>query len=223
VNGSGFLNGSSVRWNGSSLSTAYVSGNQLTASVAAPLIAGAGSAAVTVVNPNSATSNSLSFTVNPAGSEGLLIITASPLPAGGVGAPYSQALAATGGTTPYRAWTLVSGNLPPGISLSTLGGVLTGFLTGVPTASGGYTFTVQVADALDTTATKEFTLTINLGAVSTSEAGIVNAASYEGGAIEPGEILTIVGLGLGPNILVGLELDSRRICFNVPCWNAGFV
>ena len=51
VNGSGFLEGSTVQWNGSPLATNYFSDTQLTASVAASLIASQGSASVTVVNP----------------------------------------------------------------------------------------------------------------------------------------------------------------------------
>lgn len=37
-------------------------------------------------------------------------------------------------------------------------------------------------------------------------AGIVNAASFEGGAVAPGEIVTLFGSGLGPVQLRGLEL-----------------
>lgn len=63
VNGSGFVSGSVVQWNGSSLSTTYVSPTQLTASVSAAQIANQGSASVTVVNAGSAPSNSLTFTI----------------------------------------------------------------------------------------------------------------------------------------------------------------
>jgi large repetitive protein len=64
VNGSGFLNGSAVQWNGSSLSTSYVSGSQMSAPVPASLLASPGSASVTVVNPGGATSNALTFTIH---------------------------------------------------------------------------------------------------------------------------------------------------------------
>jgi uncharacterized protein (TIGR03437 family) len=207
VNGSGFLSGSTVQWNGSALATSYLNASQLAASISANLIASVGSATVTVVNPGGTTSNSVTFTINTAGS--LSIITASLLPAGTVGAPYSQALAATGGVTPYKSWTVITGNLPPGISLTTLGGVLTSLLNGVPTTPGTFTFTVQVTDNANATVTKQFSLTINGGALSISGAGIVNAASYAGGSVSPGEIVAIFGSGLGPSTLVGLQLDSR--------------
>jgi hypothetical protein len=51
VNGTGFVSGSVVNWNGSPLETTFVSGSQLTASISASAIAAAGTASVTVVNP----------------------------------------------------------------------------------------------------------------------------------------------------------------------------
>jgi len=210
VNGSGFLQGSIVQWNGSALATNYVSGGQLTASVSASLIANAGNASVTVANPGGVISNALTFTISTLESNGLSIMTASSLLAGTVGVPYSQALAATGGVSPYSGWAVVDpSDLPPGISLTMLGGVVTSLLTGTPTTTGTFTFTVQVTDNANSTATKLFSITINGGAVSISANGIVNAASYAGGSVSPGEIVAIFGSGLGPDTLVGLQLDSR--------------
>jgi hypothetical protein len=57
VNGAGFVSGSRVNWNGSSLTTTFVPpvsgvhGQQLTATISAADIATAGTASVTVVNP----------------------------------------------------------------------------------------------------------------------------------------------------------------------------
>jgi hypothetical protein len=51
VNGSGFIDGSVVEWNGSSRTTSYVSSVQLTAAILAADIASAGTASVTVFNP----------------------------------------------------------------------------------------------------------------------------------------------------------------------------
>jgi uncharacterized protein (TIGR03437 family) len=66
VNGSGFAFGATVQWNGSSLVTTFVSSTQLTAQVPASDIAAVGSANVTVLNPASAASNALTFTVSAA-------------------------------------------------------------------------------------------------------------------------------------------------------------
>ena len=63
VNGTGFANSSTVRWNGSALATTFVSATQLTAAVTAALIANPGNASVTVANGDQ-TSNALTFTIN---------------------------------------------------------------------------------------------------------------------------------------------------------------
>lgn len=51
VNGSNFINGSTVRWNGADRVTTYVSATQLTTAIPASDVAKAGSAQVTVFNP----------------------------------------------------------------------------------------------------------------------------------------------------------------------------
>src|SRR5438132_9572044 len=51
LNGTGFVSGSSVNWNGSPRATTFVSDSQLTASILASDIAIASTASVTVVNP----------------------------------------------------------------------------------------------------------------------------------------------------------------------------
>ena len=66
VNGSGFVSGAIVQWNRSMLATTFVSATQLTAQVPGPATAAAGSANVTVLNPASAASNALTFTISAA-------------------------------------------------------------------------------------------------------------------------------------------------------------
>ncbi len=44
-----------------------------------------------------------------------------------------------------------------------------------------------------------------------SSAGVVHAASFQGGAISPGQVLTIFGSGLGPDQLATLELTADRL------------
>ncbi len=87
----------------------------------------------------------------------LTIITPPSLPAGAEGVPYSQTLQAVAGTTPY-AWSLISGALPTGVSLSTAG-----VISGSPgTGTGGqqYNFTIRVTDNVAATDTENFTLYI---------------------------------------------------------------
>jgi uncharacterized protein (TIGR03437 family) len=54
------------------------------------------------------------------------------------------------------------------------------------------------------------TFTINPQSISPlSITGIVNAASYVGGGVAPGEIVMITGTGWGPSIRATLQLDNR--------------
>ena len=68
VNGSNFINGSVVRWNGNARTTTFVSGTQITAAITAADVAAQGSNTVTVFNPTpgGGTSGNLTFTVNTA-------------------------------------------------------------------------------------------------------------------------------------------------------------
>jgi subtilase family serine protease len=78
VNGSGFVTGSIVDWNGASLSTTYISATQLTASVPSTDIAGAGSASVTVANPGGITSSPAAFTIIASGNPVPVLSALSP-------------------------------------------------------------------------------------------------------------------------------------------------
>jgi hypothetical protein len=63
VNGTGFLSGATVLWNGANRTTTFVNSSRLTAAISEIDIATAGAAQVTVVNPGAAASNALPFTV----------------------------------------------------------------------------------------------------------------------------------------------------------------
>ena len=210
VNGLGFLSGSTVQWNGAALATTYIGANLLTASVPAGLIASAGSASIEVVNPSNVFSNGLTFTIVSSSALGLSVATASPLPAGTVGLPYSQTLSATGGTAPYTNWAVVDPlDLPTGILLASSGTAAGPLLTGTPTAPGIFTFTVQVTDSANSIATAVLSLTIAANSVSIMQNGVRNAASYAYGSVAPGEIVTIFGSSLGPDTLHTSQLDSN--------------
>jgi hypothetical protein len=85
----------------------------------------------------------------------LSIVTQSPLPAGIVVQNYSQPLTAVGGTPPYH-WVLASGQLPPGIALSDAG-----LVSGIPSAAGTFTATIQVSDSAGAATTRSFDLRID--------------------------------------------------------------
>jgi hypothetical protein len=72
--------------------------------------------------------------------------------------PYSANVTATGGTGSYT-WTLASGSLPPGLSLTS--GTPSARISGTPTKKGTFTFTLRVRDAAAATVTRSFSITIN--------------------------------------------------------------
>ena len=86
----------------------------------------------------------VTITITPSASP----ITVSPasLPTLTAGTSFSQTLTSTGGLAPYT-YTLQTGTLPPGLSLSS-----SGVLSGTPTQRGGYTFSVRSTDSTSPTA-----------------------------------------------------------------------
>ena len=90
-------------------------------------------------------------TINPG-----VAITTTILAAWTVNVPgYNQTFTAAGGTG-SDTFATTSGNLPSGLTISP-GGVL----SGTPTASGSFTFTVTATDQTGATASQSYTLTIN--------------------------------------------------------------
>ena len=102
---------------------------------------------------------SMSITVKAAATTSLSVSTSS-LPAVTMGSAYSSTLAATGGTSPYK-WSIASGSLPAGLTLSSAGTI-----SGTPTASGNVSFTVEVTDSESTPATATAIESIDVSASS---------------------------------------------------------
>jgi hypothetical protein len=92
----------------------------------------------------SVTSGTLRIIVDP---PPLVITSAGDLSGGRLNVDYSQQLVATGGIAPYT-WVLATGTLPPGLTLNT-----DGVISGRPTSTGTFAFTVGATDATPTTAT----------------------------------------------------------------------
>jgi hypothetical protein len=89
-------------------------------------------------------------------------ITTSSVAGGALGASYAASLVASSGTPPYT-WSLVSGTLPPGVTLNPAG-----YFSGQPTASGTYNVTVQVTDSNGSTATMSLQLVFAATASATA-------------------------------------------------------
>ncbi len=89
-------------------------------------------------------------------------------------AAYSATLKATGGTAAYT-WSISSGALPKGMTLNKT----TGKISGTPTATGTFKFTVKVTDKNKVTATKVYTLKITKTTIGgTICTGVIEGYSY---------------------------------------------
>ena len=143
------------------------------------------------------------------------ITTASPLPSGSVGSLYSQALAASGGTTPYT-WLPVAGTFPPGLTLSS-----SGVISGRPTATGTSTFEVRVVSANGQSATKAFGLTITgaspptITSTSPLPAGTATVA-YTDALTATGGITPYSWSLSSGSLPAGLSLSSSGVIFGTP-------
>ena len=114
-----------------------------------PTTAGTSGFTIQVTGDTSATrSYSITITAVP------IAITTAALPGAIVSAPYSQQLAATGGVPPY-GWSLQSGTLPDGLSLTPAGS-----LSGTPGTPGTFAFIIQVADTAAARANRQYVMAV---------------------------------------------------------------
>ncbi|MGQ3292094.1 MAG: putative Ig domain-containing protein, partial [Shinella sp.] len=98
-----------------------------------------------IVKDDFAVAITFNITINPSTSP--LTVTPSSVATPAIGTSYNQALSTTGGTTPYTYSLVAGSNLPPGLTLSSAG-----VISGTPTGSGPYNFTVRVTDSTTPTA-----------------------------------------------------------------------
>jgi hypothetical protein len=166
-------------------------------------------------SPEQSATASLTLTItNP------LQITTTSLTNGVLNAPYSQTLAASGGTGPY-SWQQTGGSLPSGLSFNTS----TGAITGTPTTgANGTQLSFKVTDsstpALTATATLSLTVSSSLSITTGSLAnGVVNAAysqslSVAGGAgpytwqLNTGTLPAGLGLNTSTGVISGTPLAA---------------
>ncbi|WP_143200148.1 DUF7507 domain-containing protein [Kitasatospora sp. CB01950] len=105
---------------------------------------------------------------------------------GTVGVGYSDVVeAVTENPNPEFTWTVVAGDFPPGLTLNP-----DGTITGTPTTPGSYTFTVQVSDPVDGTATRQYTIVISGQAPGVSLTKTATATDADG---QPIDKLTAAG------------------------------
>ncbi|MFC5569283.1 putative Ig domain-containing protein [Lysobacter yangpyeongensis] len=116
---------------------------------------------------------SVTMTVDPPPT---ISIAPASLPGAAAGAIYGQSITASGGTSPY-SYAVTAGALPAGLTLNTANGAL----TGTPTATGSFNFTVTGTDANSFTGSRAYTLTVaapTIVVAPTSLPGASVAAAY---------------------------------------------
>jgi hypothetical protein len=154
----------------------------------APTVKSATSATVTATSQaSSAQSASAAVTINPSQGQQSLQISTSSLPQGLQGETYVAAFSATGGTQPYD-WSLTTGTLPAGLTLSTDGN-----LTGTPSALGTSGFSVMVKDANGKTATGTFGITTvaSSGYDGPAQLPLVTVATAMADTPAPGAVINV--------------------------------
>jgi hypothetical protein len=138
-----------------------------------PTAAGTNKFTVTATDsgtPPQTANQSLSITINPK-----LVITTTSLPNGLVSAAYSATLQSSGGAGTIT-WSVSSGSLPAGLTLSG-----SGTIAGTPTTAGTASFTVQAKDSgtPQQTAQQQLSIAIYAGLTITTTTlpnGTVNSA-----------------------------------------------
>ena len=129
-----------------------------------------------------------------------VLITTGTLPTGTSGVAYpSTALTAIQGTAPYT-WSLYSGIMPPGLSMSPAG-----VISGTPTTlvTTVYTITIRVTDATSATNEKQLTITI-AGSI------LLGGGGGGGGGCSAGSSSSNVLIALLSLLAIGALIYRRR-------------
>jgi hypothetical protein len=153
----------------------------------------------------------LSITVNPA-----LTVTTTSLNAATTGARYTAQLTSSGGTgTP--TWSVITGSLPTGLTLST-----GGLIDGTPTATAG-NFTVQALDGAGANATQSLSITVNpaLTITTTSLPAATAGTAYSAPLASSGGTGTPTWSLLSGSLPTGLTLSPAGVIGGTPTAAAG--
>jgi hypothetical protein len=169
------------------------------------------SATVTATSAADTTATaSVAIAVNPPPS-----ITTTSLPSGIAGTSYNQSLTETGGTSPFT-WGVVNGQIPPGLTLNSGGGGI----TGTPTQSGTFNFSVKLSDSAGLSATKSLSITIAPApALSVTTTTLANGAlnmTYSSVLSATGGAAPYSWSLAGGNLPAGMGLSASGVISGTP-------
>jgi hypothetical protein len=150
-------------------------------------------------------------------------IAACPVATGLTGTAYTSSITVGGGMAPYT-WS-ASGQIPAGLALNSS----TGTLAGTPLATGAFTFTLQVSDAVNQNSTRVCTVTITAPLTiatanlpdGTTRANYLQNLTATGGAppyrwaISAGSLPPGVSLDGNSGIVSGSPTQPGRFTFTV--------
>ncbi|HXG68682.1 MAG TPA: matrixin family metalloprotease [Blastocatellia bacterium] len=142
--------------------------------------------------------NGIAF-IYPGGSGGPVnISTKTLLPLGTLNQPYAAILEASGGKGSHT-WSVVEGQLPPGLQLS-----ISGFLQGVPAASNSFTFTAQVKDSSGNRSQRTFSMDVQDPSLGPFITGV---------EVKKQKKITIRGLNMDPR--ANVYIDGQQVTATV--------
>ncbi len=143
-------------------------------------------------------------------------ITVAPatLPSGNAGTAYSQTLTASGGASPY-SYAITAGALPPGVTLNTASGAI----TGTPTASDAFNFTITATDGNSFTGSQAYSVnifspnfTLTPSALPSATMGVTyNQAITAGGGTAPYTYSVVAGA-----LPAGLTMSTAGVVSGIP-------
>ena len=152
-----------------------------------------------------------------------LVLAPAAVPGGVAGTAYSQAITASGGTAPYT-YSLHAGTLPNGVTLAS-----DGTISGTPTETGSFGFTVMVEDSTAGTgpasASQNYTLVVGLPTLTLNPPTLANGtagsayteAFTTGGGIAPYSFSVTAGA-----LPSGLSLGSDAALSGTPTVSGTF-
>lgn len=206
VKGAGFVSGAAVQWNGSGLATTFVSAAQLSAAVPANLIAKAGSATVTVANPDGGVSGQAAFTIVPPP----VITRLSPNAVDAAGAAFTLTVFGSGFVSGAAVqWNGTLLTQTEFVSASQLTASVPASLIAAP---GAASITVVNPDG-GTSAAATFTInvppppTITFSAPSTAQPASPQTITFSTGSAYPFDIAGTMTLSFAPDVVNPITTD----------------